>query len=64
MSMAVNSIEISAGGRWVKVPALDFRGRSVTVKGGLVKIAAIHDEWWLESEIEIQNHRLAGKRIV
>ena len=52
MSMAVNSIEISAGGRWVRVPALDFRGRSITVKGGLVKIAAIHDEWWLESEIE------------
>jgi hypothetical protein len=50
--MAVNSIEISAGGRWVRVPALDFRGRSITVKGGLVKIAAIHDEWWLESEIE------------
>lgn len=50
--MAVNSIEISAGGRWVRVPALDFRGRSITVKGGLVKIAAIHDEWWLENEIE------------
>ncbi len=50
--MAVNTIEISAGGRWVRVPALDFRGRSITVKGGLVKIAAIHDEWWLESEIE------------
>jgi len=51
-SMAVNSIEISAGGRWVRVPALDFRGRSITIKGGLVKLAAIHDEWWLESEIE------------
>jgi hypothetical protein len=50
--MAVNSIEISAGGRWIRVPALDFRGRSITVKGGVVKIAAIHDEWWLESEIE------------
>src|SRR5258708_31213434 len=50
--MAVNTIEISAGGRWVRVPALDFRGRSITVKGGLVKIAEIHDEWWLESEIE------------
>lgn len=50
--MAVNNIEISAGGRWVRVPALDFRGRSITVKGGLVRIAAIHDEWWLENEIE------------
>jgi hypothetical protein len=50
--MEVNSIEISAGGRWIRVPALDFRGRSITVKGGLVKVAAVHDEWWLESEIE------------
>lgn len=50
--MAVRSIEISAGGKWVRVPSLDFRGRSITVKGGLVKIAAIHDEWWLENEIE------------
>jgi hypothetical protein len=50
--MAVETIEISAKGKWVKVPALDIRGRYITVKGSLVKLAVIHDEWWLATELE------------
>ena len=50
--MAVETIEVSANGKWVRVPALEIRGRYITVKGGWVKTAVIHDEWWLESELE------------
>ena len=50
--MVADRIEISSNGKWVLVPAVDFHGKFITVRGKLVKIAAIHDEWWLESELE------------
>ena len=50
--MVVDNIEISAKGKWIRVPALDVRGRFITVRGGLVKLAVIHDEWWLETELD------------
>lgn len=50
--MAIGSIDVSSNGRWVRVPALDVHGRFLTVKGHLVRLAAIHDEWWLPAELE------------
>lgn len=47
-----NSIEISVRGRWVRVPALAVGPTNVVVTGKWIKIAAIHDEEWLETEIE------------
>jgi hypothetical protein len=47
-----NSIEISVKGKWVRVPALAIGNKSIIVKGRWVKVAAIHDEQWLETELE------------
>jgi len=50
--MGSESIEISVKGKWVKVPALDFNGKSILVRGKWLKVASIHDEWWMEGELE------------
>ena len=51
-AMTNNSLEISVKGRWVRVPALDFGGKTIVVKGRWIKLAVIHDEAWLETELE------------
>lgn len=50
--MGSDSIEISVKGKWVKVPALDFNGKSILVKGKFLKVASVHDEWWMKGELE------------
>ena len=50
--MAVDSIEISVKGKWVRVPALDINGKSIIFKGKWVRVAHIHDEWWMDTELE------------
>jgi hypothetical protein len=50
--MTDQTLEISVKGKWVKVPAVDIDGRKITVKGKWLKVASIHDEWWLETELE------------
>ena len=50
--MGTASIEISVKGRWVRVPALDFNGKTIVVRGNWLKVAYIHDEWWTETELE------------
>src|SRR5437899_3070855 len=51
-SMTEHSIEVSAKGKWVRVPALEFNGQHVTSAGRWIKIASVHDEEWLPSELE------------
>jgi hypothetical protein len=52
-AMTGNSIEISVGGKWVRVPALDAgNGKTMIVTGRRIRVAAIHDEEWLETELE------------
>jgi len=51
-AMAITNLEISMRGRWVRVPALDIGGKSIVVTGSLMKLAVIHDEEWLESELD------------
>jgi len=46
------SLEISVSGKWVTVPALDISGKTVVVTGRWIKVAAIHDDEWLDSELE------------
>ena len=46
-----DSIEISVRGEWVWVPALDVGGKTIFVRGRWIKIAAVHDEEWLETEL-------------
>jgi len=50
--MSNDSIEISVKGKWTSVPALAVGDKSIVVKGSWVKIASIHDEQWLETELE------------
>jgi hypothetical protein len=47
-----NSIEISVKGRLVRVPALEVNGKILVVTGNWLKIAAVHDEEWSETELE------------
>jgi hypothetical protein len=50
--MRTRTIEVSVKGKWVSVPAVDFDGRTVIARGRWVKLAQIHDEWWMETELE------------
>ena len=68
--VAENKIEISVRGKWIIVPALEVEGRAIIVRGKSVKIAAIHEEKWLETDVEdphpyvkaLRDHRSHGFR--
>ena len=46
------SIEISVKGEWVTVPALHFHGINIVAKGRWIRVATVHDEEWLETELQ------------
>lgn len=48
---ANGTIEISVQGRWVQAPACQINGQTIVVKGRHIRIAGLHDEDWLETEI-------------
>ena len=50
--MTVEKIEISAKGQWFHVPALRIGSKHIIVRGKWLKIAIVHDEEWLETEVE------------
>src|SRR5437870_1118072 len=50
--MGCNTVEISVRGKWTTVPAMDINGKTVIVTGRLIKMASIHDEDWLDCELE------------
>ncbi len=50
--MAAEHIEISIKGRRVNVPALAVGGNRIIARGKWLKIASIHDEAWLEAELD------------
>lgn len=50
--MELNTVETSIKGNWTEVPALEVKGNVLVVKGGWIKVAVLHDEEWLETEIE------------
>ncbi|PYN85504.1 MAG: hypothetical protein DMD87_23295 [Candidatus Rokuibacteriota bacterium] len=45
-------IEISIKGQWVTVPAVEIGGRSIVVTGRRLRVATVHDEDWLEDELD------------
>jgi hypothetical protein len=45
-------IEISVKGKWISVPALKLDNRVIITRGKALKIALIHDEAWMEMELE------------
>lgn len=50
--MAGNSVETSVKGKWIKVPALQVNGKTIIVRGRWIKVGLVHDEDWLETELE------------
>lgn len=51
-AMAENTIEINVKGKWIRVPALHVNGTTVIVRKGRPRVAVIHDEEWLEAELQ------------
>lgn len=47
----LKKIEISEMGQWITVPSLELLGKHIIVKGRCLKIALIHDEEWLDTEL-------------
>jgi hypothetical protein len=45
------TIEVSIRGSWVEAPAYSVKGQLIVVKGKWIKIASLHDEEWLETEL-------------
>jgi hypothetical protein len=50
--MAKNAIDISIKGKWTSAPALFVDGKTLVAKGRWIKVASIHDEAWLETELD------------
>lgn len=50
--MTENTIEISVNGKWTKVPALEVSGKTILVRGTWLKVAAVHDEDWADTELQ------------
>ncbi len=50
--MENHSIEISVKGNWFRVPALNVSGKDIILKGKWVKVAFVHAEEWLVTEVE------------
>jgi hypothetical protein len=49
--MAVNLTEIKLKGKSIKVPSIHIDDKTVIVTGKFIKIAAVHDEEWLENQV-------------
>ena len=49
--MGVEPIEINMKGKPVSVPSIIFENRTILVQGKWIRIAAVHDEDWVEGEI-------------
>ena len=45
-------IEINSRGNWISVPALHVGGKDIIVQGKRMSVAKVHDEDWLETELE------------
>src|SRR5215813_5787724 len=49
---AGDSIDISVKGKWIKVPAIKIEQKWIVVRGKWIKLAVVHDEEWLETELQ------------
>lgn len=50
--METHNIEISIKGKWFRVPALNVNGKDIILQGKWIKVAFVHAEDWLETELE------------
>lgn len=50
--MNIETIEISIKGKWSFAPAISVDGKNLIVQGKRLKTAIVHDEEWLETEVQ------------
>jgi hypothetical protein len=50
--MATHTIEVNVRGTWTPTKALEIQGKNLLVEGSFLRIASIHDEVWLDTEID------------
>jgi Acetyltransferase (GNAT) family len=50
--MSLHVAETTVQGRWVKIPALNYNGKSIIAKGSWLRLAQLLDEEWLGTELE------------
>lgn len=48
----METIDISVRGQWVRVPSIKFEEKTIVCRGQWLKLARVHDEAWLPSELE------------
>jgi hypothetical protein len=68
--MFEKTVEISTKGKWVTVPALEIDGNTIITRGRWIRMALIHDEEWIETDLErpelcvqtLRDHPSAGLR--
>jgi len=68
--MSLRIAETTVEGKWVRVPAFDYKGKSIIVKGTWLRVAQLLDEAWLDTELEdpglcaklLQSQRQGGLR--
>jgi hypothetical protein len=50
--VTVRTVEISISGEWKEAPCVDVAGKTIVVTGHRVRVASVHEEDWLETELE------------
>lgn len=50
--MAKTLVDVSVKGKWTRAPGLFLEGKTIVVRGRWLKLAAIHDDAWLEAELD------------
>jgi hypothetical protein len=51
----LQDIEVSIKGIWTKVPAIVVGDKAITIRGSWMRVAAVHDEEWLATEVDDPN---------
>lgn len=50
--MPMHIVETTVKGKWLKVPALSYKGKSIITKGTWLRRAQLLDEEWVDAEID------------
>ena len=68
--MSLRVAETTVEGKWIRVPAFDYKEKSIIAKGTWLRLAQVLDEAWLDTELEdpelcaklLQRQRRGGLR--
>ena len=59
---ASETVEVSVRGKWLHVPAVWVERQPIVIHGTTIRIASLHDEEWLEEELQNPEACLKGLR--